>query len=219
MITQAIEDYLKIIYKLSSGQNNKSVSTNAVAECMSVTQASVTGMMKKLFDLNLIDYKRYHGVTLTEAGEKIALEILRHHRLLELYLAEALGFSWDKVHAEAEKLEHHISEEFEEKIAELLGHPLFDPHGAPIPTKDGFVPKRNLQTLTLAAVGSTVFVQQVIDEEPEVLRYLGNLGVYPGCEIKVLGKAPFSGPLKIQIAGAEYHLGEKLTNQIFIEAT
>lgn len=216
MITQAIQDYLKVIYKL--GNQGKPVNTNAIAERMNVSQASVTGMLKKLAELKLIMYKRYYGVELTTAGRKVALEIIRHHRLLELYLAEALGYSWDQVHEEAEKLEHHISEEFEEKMAEFLGHPNFDPHGAPIPRKDGTILERALMPLTEAAAGQRVQVKQVSDNDPEMLRYLGEIGIFPEIELDVIEKAPFGGPLHIKVRGLEHHLGEGLTNQIFIEA-
>lgn len=214
MITQAIQDYLKIIYKLSARE--KAVTTNAIAERMKISQASVTGMLKKLAALKLIDYKKYYGVELTEAGKKIALEIIRHHRLLEAYLSEALGYSWDEVHDEAEKLEHHISEEFEERMAQFLGDPSFDPHGAPIPTKDGQMPQRkgNVHLLSESEAGSTVAIQQVCDTNPEVLRYLGEIGIYPDQELEVMSKAPFGGPLHVRINEIDHHLGEQLTNQI-----
>lgn len=216
MITQAIQDYLKIIFKLM--HTKKPVTTNSIARRLCVSQASVTGMLKKLSDLKLIHYKPYYGVKLTEGGRKIAVEIVRHHRLLELYLAEALGYSWDQVHDEAEKLEHHISEEFEERMATVLGDPAFDPHGAPIPTKDGQIPIRNLVPLTDARPGARAHVQQVSDSDPEMLRYLGELGIYPDVELEVLAKAPFGGPLRIRVAGTEHYLGEGLTDQIFIAA-
>ncbi len=216
MITQAVQDYLKIIYKL--GRDGKRVNTNAIAARMNVSQASVTGMLKKLSELKLSSYKRYYGVELTDSGKKIALEIIRHHRLLELYLAEALGYSWDQVHEEAEKLEHHISEEFEERMAEFLGHPEFDPHGAPIPTKNGDILERELLSLTTAETGSSVRVIQVSDGDAEKLRYLAALGIFPGTEVEIIQKGPFGGPLQIRVAGSECHLAENLTDQIFIAA-
>jgi DtxR family Mn-dependent transcriptional regulator len=174
MITRAIQDYLKTIYKL--GDARQRVSTNAIAERMKVSQASVTGMLKKLSDLKLITHVPYYGVKLADAGQKIALEIIRHHRLLELYLAEALGYSWDQVHDEAEKLEHHISEEFEDKMAEVLGNPTIDPHGAPIPTKDGQIEESPLVCLTKTESGQKVRIAQVSDNDPEMLRYLAGIG-------------------------------------------
>lgn len=216
MITQAIEDYLKIIFKLST--YGGPVTTNAIAERLAVSQASVTGMVKKLADLKLITHRPYHGVELTEAGRKIALETIRHHRLLELYLAEALGYSWDQVHEEAEKLEHVISEEFEAKVAEFLGDPKTDPHGAPIPTKDGLIEERNLEPLSAAEAGQRVRIEQVSDSNAELLRYLGKIGIYPEVELEILDKGPFGGPLHVRIGEEEHHLGERVTDNILVAA-
>ncbi|MCH7676683.1 metal-dependent transcriptional regulator, partial [candidate division KSB1 bacterium] len=168
MITQAVQDYLKIIFKLAN--NGKAVSTNAIAEKLQISQASVTGMIKKLSDLKLTTHRPYYGVELTQTGRKIALEIIRHHRLLELYLAEALGYSWDQVHDEAEKLEHVISEEFEDKMAKILGNPTADPHGAPIPSKDGLIEERTLECLSVIDAGQKVQVKEVSDKNLEMLR-------------------------------------------------
>lgn len=215
MITQAIQDYVKVIFKLSS--SDQTVNTNAIAERLQVSQASVTGMIKKLADLKLITHKPYYGVQLSSSGKKIALEIIRHHRLIELYLAEALGYSWDEVHDEAEKLEHHISEDFEDRMAKFLGDPQFDPHGAPIPSKDGVLQARELTLLTNAPHGKTVRIAQVSDHDPEMLRYLGKIGIYPDIEVDIVAKAPFGGPLQIKVEGNEHHLGENLTDKIFVE--
>ena len=214
MITQAVQDYLKIIFKLAN--NGKAVSTNAIAEKLQISQASVTGMIKKLSDLKLTTHRPYYGVELTQTGRKIALEIIRHHRLLELYLAEALGYSWDQVHDEAEKLEHVISEEFEDKMAKILGNPKADPHGAPIPSKDGEMEERTLVPLTAAEAGQKVLVKQVSDNDPEMLRYLGEIGIFPEVKLHILEKAPFGGPLLIKIGEKQHHLGERLTNNIFV---
>lgn len=215
MITQAAQDYLKVIYSIASKQEK--VSTNAIAERMQVSQASTTGMIKKLSELKLVTHKPYYGVKLTEHGKKIALEIIRHHRLLELYLAEALGYSWDEVHAEAEKLEHHISEEFEERMAAFLGDPRTDPHGAPIPTREGYVEEQPLMKLTDAKAGKRVVVKQVNDEDSEMLRYLGKIGIFPEVELNILERIPFGGPLRISVDGNEHHLGDVITNNIFVE--
>lgn len=215
MITQAVQDYLKVIFKLASSGN---VSTNAIAERLQISQASVTGMIKKLSDLRLTTYKPYYGVELTKTGRKIALEIIRHHRLLELYLAEALGYSWDQVHDEAEKLEHVISEEFEDKMAKILGNPTADPHGAPIPSKDGEMEERTLVPLTAAEAGQKVLVKQVSDSDPEMLRYLGEIGIYPEVKLHVLEKAPFGGPLLVQVGEDKYHLGGTVTDNIMVTA-
>lgn len=214
MITQAVQDYLKVIYKL--GESEESVTTNAIAERMSVSQASVTGMIKKMAELKLLSHTPYYGVALSEAGRKIALEIIRHHRLLERYLAEALGYSWDQVHDEAERLEHVISEEMEERMAEFLGHPRTDPHGAPIPTKEGFIAERESIPLTSAQSGEKVRVEQVSDRDPEMLRYLGKIGIYPDVELNIVEKAPFGGPLTVKVGKQQHHLGEGLTDNILI---
>ncbi len=214
MITQAVQDYLKIIFKLAN--NGNAVSTNAIAERLRISQASVTGMIKKLSDLKLISHRPYYGVELTKTGRKIALEIIRHHRLLELYLAEALGYSWDRVHDEAEKLEHVISEEFEDKMAKILGNPTTDPHGAPIPSKEGEIEERVLVPLTAAEAGQKVLVKQVSDCDPELLRYLGEIGIYPEVRLHILEKAPFGGPLLVKIGEGKHHLGGTLTDNIMI---
>ncbi|NIR50131.1 metal-dependent transcriptional regulator [candidate division KSB1 bacterium] len=216
MITQTVQDYLKIIYKL--GSKGETVTTNAIAERLNVSQASVTGMIKKLAELKLVTHTPYRGVELTQAGRKIALEIIRHHRLLELYLAQALGYSWDEVHDEAEKLEHVISEDFETRMAEALGNPTTDPHGAPIPSKDGEIVERSLVPLTQAKAGQRVTIEQVSDSDPTMLRYLGDLGIYPKVEIDVLEKAPFDGPLLIQLGDNQHHLGETVTDNILVSA-
>lgn len=214
MITKAVQDYLKIIFKLAN--NGNAVSTNAIAERLRISQASVTGMIKKLSDLKLISHRPYYGVELTKTGRKIALEIIRHHRLLELYLAEALGYSWDRVHDEAEKLEHVISEEFEDKMAKILGNPTTDPHGAPIPSKEGEIEERVLIPLTAAEAGQKVLVKQVSDCDPEMLRYLGEIGIYPEVRLHILEKAPFGGPLLVKIGEGKHHLGGTLTDNIMI---
>ena len=216
MITNAIQDYVKAIYKLSASDEN--VTTNSIADRLHVSQASVTGMIKKLHEIKLIRHKPYQGVELTEGGKKVALEIIRHHRLIELYLAEAMGYSWDQVHEEAEKLEHVISEQFEEKMAQFLGDPTVDPHGAPIPTKEGTVEERDLKPLTLSEAGQKVRVKQVSDKDPDMLRYLGKLGIYPGVIVDVVEKVPFEGPILVQVGKSQHHLGQLLTDKILVSA-
>mgnify|MGYP005714731375 CR=1 FL=1 len=193
------------------------VSTSRIASRLDVAQASVTGMIKKLAEMKLLDYSPYRGVSLTTSGKKIALETIRHHRLLELYLQEAMGYTWDKVHEEAEKLEHHISEEFEEKMDEVLGFPSFDPHGAPIPTKDGEIPERDLKPLTEIPLGQKVVIALVQDEDPEKLRYLGERKLYPKTEIEVVEQEPFNGPLQIIVGVEKCQLGRELCETIFVE--
>ncbi len=215
LTTQAIEDYLKTIHELQAYASN--VSTSALARRLQVAQASVTGMIKKLAEMKLVAYSRYQGVKLTEAGEKIALEVIRHHRLLELYLAEAMGYSWDQVHEEAERLEHYISEEFEDKIDQFLGRPTVDPHGSPIPTKEGKLPTIGGFSLSDSKVGERLVVRRVSDRDPEKLRYLGKIGIYPQSEIKVMGKAPFNGPIHIQVNNIFHHLGREISDAILVE--
>ncbi|MCA9743343.1 metal-dependent transcriptional regulator [candidate division KSB1 bacterium] len=215
MQTQAIEDYLKAIYKI--GTQKDKISTSAIARKLGVAQASVTGMIKKLAEMKLLDYSPYRGVQLTTAGRKIALETIRHHRLLELYLHEALGYTWDQVHEEAEHLEHHISEEFEEKMDVLLGRPSYDPHGAPIPTKDGELPDIEHQHLSDLQPGGVATIRRVSDEDPEKLRYLGKLKLFPEAEIEIISREPFNGSTKIKVHGSVHSLSKELCDAIFVE--
>lgn len=214
MISRATEDYLKAIYQLAS--DGQKVSTSRLAEQIRCSAASVTNMLQKLSEMKLVKYTPYQGVTLTRAGCKIALEVIRHHRLIELYLAQVLGYSWDKVHAEAEELEHVISEEFEERIDLALGHPTIDPHGHPIPTKDGRIDLPQSRPLWEMSGGEWVRVQRVNDRDPEALRYLASIGVFPDVEFSVLKKAPFNGPIHISIDDSEHSLSEELARQIFV---
>ena len=218
MITHAMEDYLKAIYLLQKGKEEK-VPTSVIAQHMHVSAASVTGMIRKLASMELLNHNSYHGVKLTEGGEKIAQEVVRHHRLLELYLVEIMGFTWDKVHHEADKLEHVISEEFEEKMAEALGHPTIDPHGHTIPTKEGNLKETSYENLADIDAGSFVTVRQVNDGIPEMLRYLAGLGLVPGARVQVVAKAPFNGPLCLKIKGCEHHVGREVARNVFVELT
>ena len=213
-LSQSVEDYLKVIYVLES--EGSAATTNNIAEMMDVSSASVTNMLKRLAGLNLIEHKSYKGATLTDAGNKIALEILRHHRLLELYLKEIMGYSWDEVHDEAEKLEHHISEQFEDKIAELLNHPTHDPHGDPIPTKDGVMPEMASLPLAVANVDKQYIVGRVKDQDPEFLRYLEKIGIIPGVKITIIEKAPFNGPVQVKLEDEEKTIGFSIAEQIYL---
>ena len=216
MLSEAVQDYLKAIYKLQ--EQGGVVSTSNLAEAMEVTAASVTGMIKKLASLKLVRHSPYRGVVLSRGGQKMALEIIRHHRLLELYLAEALGYSWDKVHEEAERLEHVISEEFEEKIFEALGRPTRDPHGEPIPDKDGTVTAETRELLSDMEPGDTGVIRQVTDSTAEMLRYLGKLGLVPSAPVKIVEKAPFDGPLTVRTGRISHVLGRQLAGHIWVEA-
>ena len=215
MLTPATEDYLKTVYKLEDA--NEVVATNAIAERMDVSAASVTNMMKKLSEMGLVEYARYQGITLTDAGRKIALEIVRHHRLLEVYLAEAMGFGWDQVDAEAERLEHVISEEFEDKMDEMLGYPTTDPHGSPIPKKDGTIARTEHEPLVNIAPGQSAIIRRVPDSDPALLRYLGELGLKPDATVAVLKKEPFDGPLLLRIGDREHHLGHQTAHGVLVD--
>ena len=213
-LSQALEDYLKIIYVLEA--DGEKATTTAIAQALDVSNASVTNMLKKLAGMNLIVHESYKGAELSPAGKKIALEILRHHRLLELYLKEVMGYSWDEVHEEAEKLEHHISEQFEDRIAELLNHPTHDPHGDPIPSKDGVMPKKATLALHDGELNTLYMVGRVKDQNPELLRYLEKLGVLPGVELTIIEKAPFDGPIAISLAGQSLSIGFAIAQDIFL---
>lgn len=215
VISHAMEDYMKAIYQLSD--NRKSVSTSQLAERLQCTPASVTNMLQKLSALKMVQYTPYQGVSLTEAGRRVALEVIRHHRLLELYLAEILGYSWDQVHAEADALEHVISEEFEARIDAALGYPKIDPHGHPIPTKEGELQQEKYISLWEAPDNSRVRVKRVSDRDPEVLRYLAQIGIRPNVQIRVMGRDPFNGPVHVQVNQREHTLSEELCRQVFIQ--
>ena len=215
MLSQAVEDYLKAIFEVQ--RDHGKVATTVLAERMGVAPASATGMIKKLAGLKLLRHSPYQGVVLTRAGEKLALEILRHHRLLELYLAEALGYTWDQVHDEACRLEHVISEEFEDKIYEALGRPTRDPHGEPIPTKDGKMPNADHESLSDLPPGVTGVISHVSKSNPEILRYLGARGLIPEATVEVVEKAPFEGPLTVRTGENSYVLGRQLASHIRVE--
>lgn len=214
MRNEAIEDYLKAIYEIQREKGK--VATTVLAERLRIQPASVTGMIKRLSEMNLLTYERYQGVMLSSAGKKIALEVIRHHRLVELFLAEALGVPWDKVHEEAEKWEHILSEELEERIDALLGYPTHDPHGAPIPNRNGDVAEHPKMVLADLEVSQSAAIVEVNDHDPELLRYLGSMELYPNTEFVVLDVAPFDGPIKIKIQSTELTLGNKVARQIYV---
>jgi DtxR family Mn-dependent transcriptional regulator len=211
-LTQSMENYLKTIFEVL--EHDERATTSSIAERMGIAASSVTSMIKKLAELNLVTHRPYQGVRLTAVGEKTALEVVRHHRLLELYLAEALGVPWDRVHDEAEKLEHVISEDLEDRIDAALGSPTIDPHGAPIPTRDGTV--RRVATRRLADVGQgqTVTVLEVTDRDPELLRYLGEMQLYPGTEIRIVRVEPFDGPLVVRNGERELLVGRAVAREL-----
>ncbi len=204
MKSESIEDYLKAIYQIQEEQDGAPVSTTSLAERLGITNASVTGMLKRLSgaDPKLIDYERYRGASLTPDGLKSALEIVRHHRLIESYLSQKLGYSWDQVHEEAERLEHVISEEMEDRLAAALGDPVTDPHGDPIPDREGRLHLPAYQPLADTPTGQPVEIRRIVGQEPEFLRYLAGLGLALDTRLQIDSKAPFNGPLSIHIMGA-----------------
>jgi DtxR family transcriptional regulator, Mn-dependent transcriptional regulator len=214
--SDAIEDYAKAIYALSR-RGGGAVSTTALSERLGVTPASASAMVKKLAERGLAAHVPYKGVELTPAGERVALEVLRHHRLLELYLAEALGMPWDRVHEEAEKLEHAISPELSELIAAKLGNPTHDPHGDPIPTRDGEIDESPTRALADLRPGERGVFSRVSDSNPDMLRYLSERGIAPGDELELAGREPFGGPLTVRANGREHALGDQLARAMRVE--
>ena len=203
-ISAAVEDYAKAIYALQHEAGGP-VLNNELADRLGVTAASASNMVKKLAALGLAEHRPYPGVELTDAGRRVAIEELRHHRLLELYLAESLGVPWDRVHDEAEVLEHHISEELEDLIANALGNPTHDPHGDPIPTRDLQMPVEPAATLDSLEPGQAGRFTRISDSDPEMLRYLAARGIAPGDDFEVVDKQPFGGPLFVRF-GDETHV-------------
>jgi DtxR family Mn-dependent transcriptional regulator len=216
-LSQSIEDYLKVIYELCSSSGR--ASTNQIAEALVVSPASVTEMVQKLARADLLIYQRHRGVSLTPQGERVALEVLRHHRLLELFLHQMLGYEWDEVHEEADRLEHVISEEFEERIALALGDPSHDPHGDPIPTRDLRLPESPSLSLFELRPGQTAVVRRVQSGDLMLLRYLDNLGLVPAARLHVLAHSVYDDNLELKVNGqdAPVVLGPRVTRQIYVE--
>ena len=212
--SSAIEDYVKAIYLLH--QEQEVVHTSLLAEQLAVAPASVTAMIQRLAKLNLLTYTPYRGVVLTEPGSRLALEVLRHHRLIELFLVEALGYSWDEVHAEAEVLEHAISETLEARIAELLGDPLADPHGDPIPTADLTLPSDLGQPLAHLPLLTAAEITRVMNQNPAHLRYLAELGLVPGARVQIQLRAPFDGPLTLAIGATQAVIDSRMARTILV---
>jgi DtxR family Mn-dependent transcriptional regulator len=214
--SSAVEDYAKAIYKLQDNGGGV-VTTNAIAERLDVTPASASQMVKRLGSMGLVAHEPYRGVLLTAAGVRVALEVLRHHRLLELYLAESLGVSWDRVHDEAEVLEHVLSEELEELIAAKLGDPTRDPHGDPIPTRDGRIVEEPTEALDSQAVGARGTFVRISDADPAMLRYLSERGISPGGTFEIVDKQPFEGPLFVRFGEDTHVLGGALARAMRVE--
>lgn len=214
---QAIEDYLKTIYLLAEEDHAERVSTSRIAEARDVKPASATNMIQRLAGLNLVDYQKHYGVKLTQKGQQIALEVIRHHRLIELYLMEALGFSWDEVHEQADILEHVISEKLEERIAAALNHPTIDPHGDPIPSVEGAVSSVEMQPLVSLNAGDRGRIARILDDaNSEMLRYLADLRLVPGTNFSVKEVAPFDGPLTLLLDGQPTVVGRNVAQAILV---
>jgi DtxR family Mn-dependent transcriptional regulator len=219
MISPSVEDYLKTLYKLEVESDGEPVSTGALATAMEVTPASASNMVKRLRDLDFLVYTAYEGVTLTEHGRKVALEVIRHHRLLELYLKEVMGFEWGEIHDEAERLEHHISERFESRIEEMLGHPTRDPHGHPIPSRDGSVDEVSGQLLSDLHEGDVARIDHISDEDSDVLHLLEQRGLLPGATVEVIETRPLEGLLVVRVDDQEQLLGEPVADKVFVMPT
>ena len=216
-LTISIQDYLKNIYELT--ENGEAASTNALAKKLNIRAPSVTGMIQKLASAKpaLVEYEKHQGVTLTKEGRKAALEVIRHHRLLEAWLVQTLGYSWDEVHEEAERLEHVISEDFEQRIAAAMGHPLRDPHGELIPTADLRMPLDDSTPLSVLRPPQTAIIQRVKASDTKLLRYLEELGLVPGTQIEVREYSPFDHNLTIKVGHKSFVLGLSITSKVFVE--
>ena len=214
---EGVQNYAKAIYQLEA-RGEEAVGTGAVAHRIGVTAASASAMLRRMADEGLVEHTPYHGVRLTKRGTEVALEVIRHHRLIETYLSEHLGMPWDRVHEEAEVLEHYISEELEDLIAAKLGDPSHDPHGDPIPDRDLSAPEDDGSSpLGEVDEGEIVTLSRVSDSDPAMLRFLEEREILPGARIKVTGRQPFGGPLLVEIEGREHALGEELVRRMRVE--
>jgi len=211
-LTRSVEDYLKVIYQLSAA--GQPAATSEIAHQLELSAPSVSGMVKRLSEQGLLEHVPYRGVVLTPAGRRVALRTVRRHRLIESYLVAYLGYSWDAVHDEAERLEHAISDELAERMAAALGNPGVDPHGDPIPTADGVIAEVVGMPLSEVPAGTEVEVRQVNEHEPGRLRYLAELGLVPGAAVAVLEREPFDGPITIRTGAGERSLGAHMAQEI-----
>lgn len=214
-LTAPVEDYLKAIYEIELSHD--AAATNDIAHRLEIAPASVSGMVRRLADQGLLAYERYRGVRLTDTGRRAALRTIRRHRVIEAYLVKALGYAWDQVHAEAERLEHSASDELVDRMAAAIGEPMTDPHGAPIPTREGFIDETKHSSLADLSAGRRARVVRVGDENDELLRYLASLGIRPGVAVTLVDRAPFEGPLTVRIGQAHHQIGHTLAAKILVE--
>ncbi len=220
ILSRSVEDYLKAIYQLAESASEDAVTTSDIAQRLDVAPPSVSGMVKRLAEAGHLEHLPYRGVKLTDSGQKAALAVMRRHRVLETYLITKLGYDWASVHEEAERLEHAVSEDLVERMAFALGNPQYDPHGAPIPTRDGTIERPAYQTLADVEVGGAVVMRQVGDDDAERLRFLKSLGLVPMATLTVTAKQPFGGPITIQVGGdkgGERVIGTELAACIRVE--
>lgn len=213
-VTAPVEDYLKVIFELESAAGI--AGTNEIAAELGFAPASVSGMVRRLAEQGLITHERYRGVKLTKSGRRAALRTIRRHRVIEAYLTTALGYPWDRVHDEAERLEHAASDELIDRMAAAIGEPATDPHGAPIPTRDGTLADPPLVALADVDVGSRVTIERVGDRDAEQLRYLAEVGITPGRVVQVLARAPFDGPIDLRVGKTTRSIGPALAKQILV---
>jgi DtxR family Mn-dependent transcriptional regulator len=209
-VTAPVEDYLKAIYELERSAG--AAATSDIADRLQIAPASVSGMVRRLADQGLLTHERYHGVRLTEEGRRLALRTIRRHRVIEAYLMHAMGYPWDLVHEEAERLEHAASDALIDRMAELIGEPDVDPHGAPIPTREGEIDERWLRSLAELSAGDRGLVANVSDRDGARLRYLAELGLTPGASFEILERAPFDGPITLKVDGMSRQIGPALAN-------
>lgn len=214
-LTAPVEDYLKAIYELERG--SAVANTSEIAQRLEIAPASVSGMIKRLSDQGLLSYEPYRGVRLTGEGRRAALRTLRRHRVIEAYLSIALGYPWDRVHDEAEQLEHAASDELIDRMALAIGEPIVDPHGAPIPSREGTIDEREYHSLADVAAGYSARVVRVSDDDPKMLRYLAELSIIPGTEVTLVSREPFGGPIRVSIAEIETVIGPSLAAQVLVE--
>lgn len=213
-LTGPVEDYLKAIYELE--RSGEPAETNAIARILDIAPASVSGMVRRLARQGLITHERYRGARLTTAGRRAALKTLRRHRVIEAYLTTALGYSWDRVHDEAERLEHAASDELIDRMAAAIGEPSTDPHGAPIPTREGTLEERSVVKLSELRPGDIARVERVSDDNAERLRYLAELGIVPGASVQIIAREPFEGPIALRVKDASRTIGPGLASQILV---